>query len=479
MKTNIKKTALSIPVMFQKNGVFENADCRFTKVRIWLMHLGQNFNGSIFEKSVVDEALETLSYIPIVAFLENNNDGEFDASDHRYIITKNENGIQQKYIGSAYGVITSPQDNNAHYEERICDDGETRTFLVVDGLIWNMLEDTHNIMNRDIIKSQSMELSEDNIEGYEDEKGIFHFTKFSFKAACILGKDYEPAMINSTIEVQCNLHDFIKNIQTELNNKLTVFTKLIEKNSKQGGLKFMTKNNFSQTIKEQLSDIANIVENHEKMLDIWGDTVPRYYLQDIQENEVIVIDRKNNYQYYGFMFVMNEDKAEIDFSNGKRKKLCYEDYNDGTKDLGESFNIGNHISEIENNAYSKVLNAQKEENIAKSNYSNIKVKYDEFVKAEQERANKEIELKKDIEFSRYENILSDCSEFVALKENKKNLTLEEIEGKCAILYARKTLAKNNFSNQQNSTITAGIANLDDNENQNFVATKYGNIFVER
>ena len=126
---------------------------RFTKVKIWLMHLGQNFNGSIFEKEVVDNAIPTLKYIPIVGFIEENKSGEDDFSDHRYVITKDEKGVRRKYQGIAYGVITSDDDNNAHYEERVCDDGETRTFLVVDGLLWNMFEDSSNIMQNDLIKN--------------------------------------------------------------------------------------------------------------------------------------------------------------------------------------------------------------------------------------------------------------------------------------------------------------------------------------
>ena len=228
-ESKVKKSALSFPVVFEKVEDIESVDGRFTKVRIWLMHLGENFNGSVFEKDVVDKAISTLEYIPIVAFIEDNKAGEKDCSNHRYIITKDEKGIRRKYMGNAYGVIMSSEDNNAHYEERLCDDGEMRTFLVVDGLIWNMFEDSSEIVNRDLIKNQSMELWDDgvSIEGYEDEDGLFHFTKFSFRAACILGDDYEPAMINSTVEVQFTMSDFVKNIQSELNDKFMAFTKMV------------------------------------------------------------------------------------------------------------------------------------------------------------------------------------------------------------------------------------------------------------
>ena len=76
-------------------------------VKIWLMHLGESFNGSYFDKDVVDKAIPTLGYIPIVGFMEKNSQNEDDFSDHRYVITKENNGKKQKYLGVSYGVIIS------------------------------------------------------------------------------------------------------------------------------------------------------------------------------------------------------------------------------------------------------------------------------------------------------------------------------------------------------------------------------------
>lgn len=492
--SKIKKSVLSFPVMFQKTEEIENSDCRFTKVKIWLMHLGENYNGSIFEKSVVDSAIPTLGYIPIVAFIENNHFGEEDFSDHRYIITKDEKGVRRKYQGIAYGVITSGIDNNVHYEERLCDDGETRTFLVVDGLIWNMFEDSSNIINRDLIKSQSMELWDDgsSVEGYEDENGIFHFTKFSFRAACILGKDYEPAMINSTVEVQFTISDFIKNIQSELNDKFTTFTKLVNEKNTKGGIGTMPNTDFAQTVMEQFADISTMVSQAEIIKDRWGDEVPRYYLKDIQENEVIVVDRTNNYQFYGFPFTMNGDKANIDFACGKRKKTQYVNYEENETVIEGSFDFGKHISEIEDYAYTKVINAESKVTIAenkkneaetnytqiKNEYDKLKPKYDDFVRAEQARIDDEINKKKDAEFSRYEVALSGDEEFESLKSLKSTMSLEEIEGKCAILYAKKNLLHTNYSKSNSQGLTIGIMD-DENDNNGYISTKYGDIPIKR
>lgn len=508
----IKKSALSFPVMFEKIKDFEAADDRFTKVKVWLMHLGKNLNNSAFEKSVVDKAIPTLQYIPIMGFIELNDDNEKDFSDHRYIITKDEKGVRRKYMGTPYGVIKSSDDNNAHYEERLCEDGETRTFLVTEGVIWNVLEDGAEIFHRDLVKGQSMELYEKSINGYEDENGVFHFTDFSFRAACVLGDDVTPAMTGSTIEVQFALSDFVINFQSELNDKYSAFTKLVNDDTftkmvneqNNGGVEIMEKTDFTQTLLEQFSDISATVRQHETFTDRWGYECSRYYAVDIQENEVIVVDAKNNYNYFGLSFAMNGDKAEIDFESAKRKKLRYEDYEDGSSIEG-AFDFGKHIEEIENNAFTKIEEANtkiseaegkvseyevkvsemetaKNEiedkfNQVNAEFEEMKPKYETYVQAEQARMEAELDAQKDAEYAKYETVLGGDPDFAALKEKKSEMTVKEIESECAILYARKSLANSNFSKSSDGIMTAGL--IKDADNDGTVETKYGFIPVRR
>lgn len=490
VQTNSK---LSLPIMFQKIDEINDESERFIKVKIWLLHLGKNYNGSIFEKEVVDKAIPTLQYVPIVGFIEDDSDSNTnDFSDHRYIIIKTENSIQRKYVGSACGVILSSEDNNAHYEERLCDDGETRTFLTVEGIMWNMFEDSAAIMKRDIIKSHSMELydNENSYDGYEDEDGFFHFTKFSFRAACILGDKYSPAMINSTVEVQFTISDFIKKIQCELNNKYMEFTKInsnsIQKqnvNSKQGGNEIMPNTEF-QTVMNQFDDIRNIISQRELFTDNWGDTTPRYYLVDIQDNEVIVVDIKQNYEYYGYPFTTDGDKPVIDFACGKRKKIVYADYEEGTQIPNTAFDIGSHITQIEDiakqkvdEANEKVTEIQAEYTKTKALYDEIKPKYDAYVKDEQERIKVSDTEKKNEIFTRFESALKDNVDFISLKDNFEKglldeISIDDIDSKCSVIYAKQNLGTN-FS-KNNST---KLEIMDDEIADKYVVTKYGNIPV--
>lgn len=510
-ESKVKKSALSFPVMFEKVKDFETTDDRFTKVKVWLMHLGKNLNNSVFEKSVVDKAIPTLQYIPIMGFIELNDDNEKDFSDHRYIITKDEKGIRRRYMGTPYGVIKSFDDNNAHYEERLCEDGETRTFLVTEGIIWNVLEDGAEIFHRDLVKSQSMELYEKSIDGYEDDEGVFHFTEFSFRAACVLGDDVTPAMTGSTIEVQFALSDFVNNIQSELNDKYSAFTKLVNdttftksnemvNENIKGGIGTMEHTDFS-TVLQMFKDISDTIAQRELIEDRWGDKYSRYYAVDIQENEVIVVDRMNNYNYFAFSFTMNGDGIEIDFENCKRKKISYEDYVGGVETPEGAFDFGKHITEIEDAAFAKVEEAnakvadaegkvseyetkvsefetakneiEEKYNQISAEFEEIRPKYEDYVKAEQARMEAELEAQKDAEFAKYEEFFKDSVDFAELKEKKSEKSIKEIESELAIMYARKSLAGANFSKFNDGVMTAGIVDGNDDKDGFVVHPKYG------
>lgn len=513
------KNITSIPITFSVQGEISNNDTRFVNCTIDVLHTGTNFNGSVFTKEVVEQNLDTIKNTPILGFIRKMPDGEYDFKGHEYIITKDENGIRRKNIGSVYGVI--PESCNPRWYQKTLDTGEEVEMLQVDALLWSKLEDSVDIMMRDIEKAQSMELCPDNIEGYEDpETGLFYFTKFSFDGCTILGQGVDPAMQDANItinEVQFTMSDFVKNIQSELNDKYGEFTKLANETANQtftelklvnennkGGIETMQNTDFS-TVLQMFDDISATIAQHEMVEDRWGDKYPRYYAVDIQENEVIVVDRMNNYNYFGFSFTVNGDSVEVDFESGKRKKISYEDYVDGTTSPENAFDFGKHIEEIENIAFTKVeeANAKASEaegkiseyeakvsefeatkneieekyNQINAEFEEMKPKYEDYVRAEQARIDAELDAQKDAEFAKYETVLADDVNFAALKEKKAEMTVKEIESELAIMFAKKSLATN-FSKSNEGVMTAGL--IQNNEKDGFVYTeRYGYIPTKR
>ena len=499
---------ISLPISFSVNNEISDKNNRFIDVTIDVLHTGLNYNGSIFNKEVVDENIDTIKNTPILGFITEVPYDDKDFKGHEYIITKTDkDGIARKYIGSAYGVI--PESCNPRWITKTTDSGVEREFLQVDGILWTKFKDATDIMLEDVEKPESMELYPYDIDGYENDDGDFVFTKFSFDGCCILGSKVEPAMENAKIEVQFTMSDFVKSIQNELNDKYSAFTKIVNDtnaftelkvvNEKtNGGVEIMDNTDFTQTLLSQFEDISAQVRQYETFTDRWGYECARYYAVDVQENEVIVVDAKNNYNYFGLSFTMNGDKAEIDFETAKRKKLRYEDYVEGSSIEG-AFDFGKHIEEIENNAFAKIeeVNIKVSEaenkvseyeakvsefetakneieekfNQVSAEFEEMKPKYEDYVKAEQARIEAELDAQKDAEFAKYEAVLADDVNFAALKEKKSEMTVKEIESECAIMYARKNLATN-FSKSSDGVMTAGLIGNDEVKD-GFVSTKYG------
>lgn len=188
-----------VPMMTQPLTEYSaDKDVRFTKVKIWLMHLGENLNGSIFTKPVVEDAIPSLANTPIVGSIIFNDDGDEDFGGHGIDVKISEDG-ELKLVNTTipFGVI--PADNNAKFETRLCDDGIEREYLTCEGLLWNKWDSAIDIIMKSGSTGQSMELASNYSGNFNN--GLFEFTKFKFNGACFLGKDETPAMTNSTVEM--------------------------------------------------------------------------------------------------------------------------------------------------------------------------------------------------------------------------------------------------------------------------------------
>lgn len=189
-------------------------DDNYMRVKIRVAHVGENRNRSIFTKELLEEMIPSLTYVPILGYIRNDDDNEVDFTDHAEKIEIKNNKPKLRYIGHAYGVI--PKDNNARFEWIYGEDGVEREYLVVDGLLWNKFSEVEEIFNRDIYKAQSMELSDD-YDGYFNDEGVFVFTKAKFEGLCILGEGVNPAMISATIT------RFSSSLKTEYKEMLESF----------------------------------------------------------------------------------------------------------------------------------------------------------------------------------------------------------------------------------------------------------------
>ncbi|WP_257984987.1 hypothetical protein [Bacillus sp. T33-2] len=470
-----KKIDKFVPVLFQKLNTYENEseDTRFLKVKIWLMHMGENLNGSYFDKTIVEEAIPTLANTPILAYIEDNSEDEKDFSDHRMVLVKEDGQFKIKYIGQAIGVI--PEENNAQFEKRVCDDGIEREFLTVDGLIWTKFDDPIDIFNRDAIKSQSMELHDD-YEGEWGEDNLFHFTKFSFFGACALGKDVLPAMRSASIEAQFSYDNMFNEIQQKMeqfkhvfnltekggnesvNEKLELLKKysLTEEDLKTKEINIedysveelevklneltSSENTDFALVASQLRDEIRAELYKDYTEDEWGYKSRSYWYVDHTEDMVIAEDTKDNYRLVGLSYSTNGDAISIDFESKKRMKIAYEPF-EGEGELQFNLTSKDKVEydlNVKEKELEKSFSTEKEsavtdiqEKFTKLEKEVVSLRQFKEEKLSVERSEKEQEL-----FESFSAELTE-DEMKEVKELASEFTLEQIEEKLFTLVGKK------------------------------------------
>lgn len=252
-----------IPVQFES---VEDIDERFQKVKIWLMHLGKNYNNSIFTREAVEGAMETLKNTPILGYVEESKLGEKDFRGHEHEIVVEDGKLKSRYLGSAYGVI--PENCNPRFEKKLGDFGEELEYLVVDGLLWTKFDDAISILTEHGEVAQSMELHE-KYDGYWNDENSFVFTNFLFDGACMLGQDVLPAMQKASVE-SYSTNVFNKVIE----EKMSEYRHILEKHL-----------NHSKEVQEgmTLEELLAKYSITEEKLAEKGINVSEFSLEDLEE----------------------------------------------------------------------------------------------------------------------------------------------------------------------------------------------------
>ena len=476
-----------LPVVFSKTGETKSGDTRFINVEIDVLHTGLNRNGSVFDKDTVNAAVESIKNTPILGYIEKDQAGEIDFKGHEHRLILDDEGVKYVYAGSAYGVI--PEGCDPRWVTKKDSNGAEREYLRVNGLLWTKFDDACDIFQRDIKKNHSMEITD--MEGYVDESGSYVITKFRFNGCCILSTTNHkiiPAMDGSEIvaefsaatiawQVKKMLDEYaaLQGSQSSKEAEINTFMKgeddldkkkeiLASYGLDEASLDFSLEDitiedlkkkceemaahdtdhggekEFALTMKDLWREIEAVISDAETLTDEWGYSSPRYWMQDVQDGLVVVLDTED-WKLYAFPYVTEGDNVAVNFAGKKRCKVKYELWEDGTADNTEG--DGTQIQAVVKSFSAKIINAREEVAAAKADYEKVKSefdemkpKYDAYVTAEAKAAKEAEQEKREQLFQIMDRQLGDSEEYVALKE-KQDIEFSVLEGECYKLLGKK------------------------------------------
>jgi hypothetical protein len=398
------------------------------KVKIYLMHLGENYNGSFFEQTVVEDAIPTLANTPILAYITINplsNEKDFAGHEMEVVLDESTGNLKMHYKGVAVGVI--PESNNAHFEDMVGSDGVNRKYLVVEGIVWNKFDEAQEILEREQVVNQSMELHSD-YDGFF-ETGLFHFTKFSFYGACLLSNNVAPAMHDARVEVKFSKSEVFTEIAHKMEEfKIAFSRKLNENNNPEEGSNY----NMADETNVNEEEVGTKLTEEQQILN--EDTGNTHATTD-------TANATNN--------TTNNDTAVDNFENN-------EDTVTNNNPLDEQTNTeGTTLTNVDGEEATTTNNTDVDETVAlehgklQTSYSQLMSKY----KALENEVNqlrdfkrqsvlKEREAKEQDLFSQFTDVLSQ-DEVNAVKEQVgEDGTIEELEEKLFVAVGKKNFSLN-------------------------------------
>ena len=175
--------------------------------------------------------------------------------------------------------------------------------------------------------------------------------------------------------------------------------------------------------------------------------IPKYWLTDILDSVVIVTD-SGTYQLMGIPYSMNGDNVVLDYANIKRKKVTYEDWDEGDVMPG--------LITMFSTLTDKLVELSDSFTKAANEVSEIKPKLEAYQKAEEEAVVAAEKAKRDELFSVMDEKLGADAEYIALKENKE-ISYSDLETKCYALVGRKSAEFSYVPNKNNKgTVRFGV-----------------------
>jgi len=426
-----------IPIQYQQS---REIDERFLEVKIYVLHTGENYNGSIFTKEAVNSAIPTLANTPLLAFVKRDENGK-DFAGHEIDLVIEDGEFKWKYIGQAYGVI--PEQNNARWEFMVGDDGVEREYLVVDAIVWKKFDDAVEIISRDLVKGQSMELSE-KYSGYFNEDGLFVFENFKFDGCAILGNDVEPAMNSAKVEMKFSMDK----LKMEIAKMMKEYANKYSKEVQQVNIEELLKS-YDLTREQVIEAGVDIHAYSDSNIDEFKAELERIKKEaeqkDDQSNKESKVDNQNSDKDTkgdndNSEYEKDEKKSEVDENEPKGQKEDPKDDEKTSKDDELDSKQSGDDKEFTNDS------DEKDENELKEKYEELQKEFEKVVKERDELAKYKKNREKEDHKAKVEALISSFeklndSDVKEIREKIYHYTIDEIEEKLYAILGKKQVSE--------------------------------------
>lgn len=217
-KEDDKNIVVQVPghIIFEKK---DDSKEGLLAVTLQACHTEKNLNGSYIAEDVMERALSSFANRPILAYIH-KVDGEWQFYDHR---SHSEDG-EIVYDEVPVGII--PESGNPRLEY---DEEKEKTYVVVDGYIFEEYSPAAEILERDNECDVSVELNIRELD-YNAKEDVLNIEDFYFSGVTALGYDDEGNKINPGMAgSNMKLSDFTRKTSFSQENVMEMLTEINKK----------------------------------------------------------------------------------------------------------------------------------------------------------------------------------------------------------------------------------------------------------
>lgn len=388
-----------------------------SQARLALFYKEDNRNQSFFTSEMSDKLIARAIGTPIVGHYDEEK-GDF---------TQHTGKQAQKY-----GYI--PQEHNFAWEERVDEDGVTRTYACFDV---HLFTGRHPEAKQIIGKKQSMELDPDSISGqWRTIKGkeLFVFEDALLSGCCVLGDDYEPCFEGSMFfslqektefiaylnAVREGIHSFMKEALEDVSDEPQI----------EGG-KTQMKLNFGWA--EDDARNAIVAALNPDFTEEKGWLISSVIIGEIADGSLLTYNlEKSVYEVYTsetneegeVVLTAVEDKYYDVIENGQRDAFL--------KAEADLETVNGEFATYKEEQEALIASLNEKNEAATAQITELEAKVEEFTARDQEVE----EARKTELIESYTTLLNE-EELQGIAADQANFTYDEIEAKLAVSYMRE------------------------------------------
>ncbi len=511
-----------MPIVVTTNGFFEADESDMPgmlKLGLKVCHIDTNRNGSHISKANMEKAMPTLKYRPILAYIHELEDGTKDFYAHNMEIVENEDGEATiKYLERQVGCYTADEPWLEYDKEM------DKTYVRAYAVIPEQYTETADIIRRKNGTKVSCELVINELS-YNAKEKYLDLTDFYFGGTTLLGVDeegneigegmlgsradiedfchkeptfaYQDKMIEVLEKLNITLSNFNTNTQKGGNDKMNKFEELLAQYSKTAeDVTFETEGLSDEELEAKFAEVFgdNSTSDDEEGTDTNstdgddndgdgsdnGDPVTpaeekftKTFTVELSHDDIrnalytLIRQYENDDEYFYIREVFDSYFVMQDWWNNKIYKQSY------AVD-GENVSLDGDRIEV----YEILVTKEEKDALdaLKENYSALEVQYNELKAFKDNYDATVLKNQKDAIFARAEySVLADDEAFKALVSDADKYSVEDIETKADVIFAKFVKANGEYS-ANNETHKPRVLGLNFNAKPNKKKTAYGGLF---